>query len=131
NLRPKHLSLKRQQPKHKHMSILPDSLDRYRKFIGFMLKYRNSDLFQDTADNALDVDGNDEDVDHDYDQSPEDLIADLQKMGPTYVKLGQLLSTRPDLLPDAYLKALATLQDDVGPITYEEVHQIIEEEIGI
>lgn len=113
------------------MSILPDSLERYRKFIGFMLKYRNSDLFNDTADNAMDVDGKESDTEHEYNQSPEDLIADLQKMGPTYIKLGQLLSTRPDLLPDAYLKALATLQDNVEPIPYEEVHQIIEEEIGI
>lgn len=113
------------------MSILPDTLERYRKFIGFMLKYRNSDLFNDTADNAMDLDGETSDVEREYDQSPEDLIADLQKMGPTYIKLGQLLSTRPDLLPDAYLKALSTLQDDVDPIPYQEVHQIIEEEIGI
>lgn len=113
------------------MSLLPDTLERYRKFIGFMLKYRNSDLFNDTADNAMDVDGEESDADRVYDQSPEDLIADLKKMGPTYIKLGQLLSTRPDLLPDAYLKALATLQDDVEPIPYEEVHQIIEEEVGI
>ncbi len=113
------------------MSILPDTLERYRKFIGFMLKYRNSDLFYDTAANAMDVDGEKSNVDREYDQSPEDLTADLKKMGPTYIKLGQLLSTRPDLLPDAYLKALATLQDDVEPIPYEEVHQIIEEEIGI
>lgn len=113
------------------MSILPDSLERYRKFIGFMLKYHKSDLFKNTANKAMDIDGNDEDAVHDYDQSPENLIADLQKMGPTYVKLGQLLSTRPDLLPDAYLKALATLQDDVHPIDYEEVRQTIEEEIGV
>ncbi|HSI70803.1 MAG TPA: AarF/UbiB family protein, partial [Gillisia sp.] len=51
-------------------------------------------------------------------------------MGPTYIKMGQLLSTRPDLLPDAYLQALATLQDDVPSISYKEVHEIVEEEIG-
>ncbi|MEX2349796.1 MAG: AarF/ABC1/UbiB kinase family protein, partial [Flavobacteriaceae bacterium] len=112
------------------MSILPDTLERYRKFIGFMLKYWNSNLVQDTAENAMDADDKESEATREYDQSPEDLVADLKQMGPTYIKLGQLLSTRPDLLPDAYLKALATLQDDVEPIPYEEVHQIIEEEIG-
>jgi len=51
-------------------------------------------------------------------------------MGPTYVKLGQLLSTRPDLIPEPYLKALESLQDDVEEIPYSEVQKIVEEEIG-
>lgn len=112
------------------MSVLPDNLVRYRKFIGFMLKYWNSDLFNQTAATALDENENEEKDSEVYDQTPEELVDDLKKMGPTYIKLGQLLSTRPDLLPDAYLKALATLQDDVPPIPYEEVHKIVEEEIG-
>ncbi|MDT0689856.1 AarF/UbiB family protein [Salegentibacter sp. F188] len=110
------------------MSVLPDSLDRYRKFISFMLKYWQSDLLQKTASNAMEED--EENKDYDFEQTPEELVEDLKNMGPTYVKLGQLLSTRPDLLPDAYLKELATLQDDVAPIPYEEVHKIVEEEIG-
>mgnify|MGYP003109940491 CR=1 FL=1 len=112
------------------MSVLPDNLVRYRKFIGFMLKYWNSDLFHQTAATALDENENEEKDSEVYDQTPEELVEDLKKMGPTYIKLGQLLSTRPDLLPDAYLQALATLQDDVPPIPYEEVHNIVEEEIG-
>src|SRR5690606_41579443 len=110
------------------MSVLPDNLLRYRKFFGFMLKYWNSDLFHQTAATALDETGDGEKED-DFDQTPEELVDDLKKMGPTYIKLGQLLSTRPDLLPDAYLQALATLQDDVPPITYEEAHKIVEDEI--
>lgn len=39
------------------------------------------------------------------------LADDLEAMGPTYVKVGQVPASRPDLLPDAYLKALARLQD--------------------
>ncbi|QED36555.1 AarF/ABC1/UbiB kinase family protein [Antarcticibacterium arcticum] len=112
------------------MSVLPDNLVRYRKFIGFMLKYWNSDLFHQTAATALDENENEERDSEVYDQTPEELVDDLKKMGPTYIKLGQLLSTRPDLLPDAYLQALATLQDDVPPIPYDEVHKIVEEEIG-
>src|SRR5690606_37289188 len=111
------------------MSVLPDNMLRYRKFFGFMLKYWNSDLFHQTAATALDeTDGGDKE--ENFDQTPEELVEDLKQMGPTYIKLGQLLSTRPDLLPDAYLTALATLQDDVPPIPYDEVHKIVEEEIG-
>ena len=54
----------------------------------------------------------------------------LVELGPAYVKLGQVLSTRPDLLPEAYIRELETLQDDVGPIPFDEVEQIIEEELG-
>lgn len=111
------------------MSVLPDNLERYRKFIGFMLKYWNSDLIQSTASSAMDEVA-EEKEDTAYNQSPEELVEDLKKMGPTYIKMGQLLSTRPDLLPDNYLNALATLQDDVPPIPYEDVHKIVEEELG-
>ncbi|HEY9184023.1 MAG TPA: AarF/UbiB family protein [Salegentibacter sp.] len=112
------------------MSVLPDNLERYRKFIGFMLKYWNSELFHQTANSALEDEPNDEEKETDYEQTPEELVEDLKNMGPTYIKMGQLLSTRPDLLPDNYLKALASLQDDVPPIPYEDVHKIIEQEIG-
>ena len=112
------------------MSVIPDNLMSYRKFIGFMLKYWNSDLFQQTAATALGEEQARSKEDEDYDQSPEELVDDLKRMGPTYIKMGQLLSTRPDLLPDPYLKALASLQDDVPPIPYQEVHDIVEEEIG-
>src|SRR5690606_9645154 len=53
-----------------------------------------------------------------------------KQMGPTYIKLGQLLSTRPDLLPDNYLEALSSLQDDLPTIPYEEVRELVEEELG-
>ena len=110
------------------MSVLPDHLLRYQKFIGFMLKYWNSDLFGNAASKAME--GNTANSENSYEQTPNELVEDLKNMGPTYIKMGQLLSTRPDLLPDDYLKALATLQDDVPAIPYNEVQQIVEEEIG-
>jgi predicted unusual protein kinase regulating ubiquinone biosynthesis (AarF/ABC1/UbiB family) len=51
-------------------------------------------------------------------------------MGPTYVKLGQLLSTRVDLLPQAYTEALTRLQDDVAPFPFEQVCETVEAELG-
>ncbi len=56
--------------------------------------------------------------------------ADLERMGPTFVKLGQLLSTRFDLLPPAYTGALARLQDSVEPIPFTVVREVIETELG-
>src|SRR5207248_11065177 len=60
----------------------------------------------------------------------EDLANDLEKLGPTFVKLGQLLSTRADFLPPAYMAALSRLQDKVEPFPFEEVEAIIPVEIG-
>jgi ubiquinone biosynthesis protein len=61
----------------------------------------------------------------------EELAGDLEKMGATFIKLGQLLSTRADLLPPAYMEALARLQDNVGPFPYREVEAIITSELGV
>jgi predicted unusual protein kinase regulating ubiquinone biosynthesis (AarF/ABC1/UbiB family) len=55
----------------------------------------------------------------------------LEELGPTYAKLGQILSTRPDLLPPEFIAELATLQDDVAPLTEAEVVQVMEEELGV
>jgi predicted unusual protein kinase regulating ubiquinone biosynthesis (AarF/ABC1/UbiB family) len=52
-------------------------------------------------------------------------------MGPTFIKLGQLLSTRADLLPPVYLEALARLQDDVDPFSFAEIEEIVTNELGV
>ena len=59
------------------------------------------------------------------DDAAERLASDLEAMGPTYVKLGQLLSTRVDLLPPAYTDALTRLQDKVEPFPFEQVSEIV------
>ncbi|MEM1959247.1 MAG: AarF/ABC1/UbiB kinase family protein [Candidatus Nitrosocaldus sp.] len=51
-------------------------------------------------------------------------------LGPVFIKFGQWLSSRPDLLPQPYLEEFAKLQDDVPPAPIEEVKRIIEEEFG-
>ncbi|HEX9047205.1 MAG TPA: AarF/UbiB family protein, partial [Verrucomicrobiae bacterium] len=62
---------------------------------------------------------------------PEQLADDLEAMGPTFIKLGQLLSSRSDLLPEPYRKSLSRLQDKVKPFAYSEVEQIILTELGV
>ena len=63
------------------MSLLPENLQRYQKFIGFMLKYWNSDLFAKTASVALNEDDKDEVHAGTYDQTPEELVEDLKNIG--------------------------------------------------
>ena len=55
----------------------------------------------------------------------------LDQLGPTFAKLGQILSTRPDLLPPAFIEELATLQERVTPLTEAEVVAAMEEELGV
>jgi predicted unusual protein kinase regulating ubiquinone biosynthesis (AarF/ABC1/UbiB family) len=59
------------------------------------------------------------------------LVDELVRMGPTFVKLGQLLSTRSDLLPPAYLDALSRLRDDVEPLPPGVAEQVVEDELGV
>jgi ubiquinone biosynthesis protein len=53
----------------------------------------------------------------------------FEELGPTFVKLGQLLSTRPDLLPEAFLEEMTKLQDNVQPLPFERVRDVIEREL--
>jgi ubiquinone biosynthesis protein len=55
----------------------------------------------------------------------------LEELGPTFCKLGQILSTRPDLIPPELVDELSTLQDQVAPLTEAEVVQVMEEELGV
>jgi ubiquinone biosynthesis protein len=54
----------------------------------------------------------------------------LEELGPTFVKLGQILSTRPDLVPVEFIQELSRLQDHVPPFPYADVKQLIESELG-
>jgi ubiquinone biosynthesis protein len=54
----------------------------------------------------------------------------LEDLGTTFVKLGQLLSSRPDLLPDAYIEELSKLVDEAPPVPFEEIERIVREDLG-
>jgi predicted unusual protein kinase regulating ubiquinone biosynthesis (AarF/ABC1/UbiB family) len=57
--------------------------------------------------------------------------ADLESLGPAFIKLGQSLSTRPDLVPPAYIDALDRIQDEVAPVDTAIIEKIIEDELGV
>jgi ubiquinone biosynthesis protein len=112
------------------MKLLPIHFRRYRDIALLLWKYGRSDLVQQM--------GLDEAIDPQTPKpasagktTPDQLADDLEAMGPTYVKLGQVLSSRSDLLPEPYLKALARLQDKVKPFPFAEVEQIITAELGV
>src|ERR671938_1821675 len=49
----------------------------------------------------------------------------LEELGTTYIKLGQLLSSRPDLLPDVYIEELSRLVDEVPPVPFDEIRRVV------
>jgi len=63
-------------------------------------------------------------------QRAEHLLDTLLTLGPTFIKLGQLLSTRPDILPPEYIQVLSQLQDEVPPADWADARTVIEDELG-
>jgi predicted unusual protein kinase regulating ubiquinone biosynthesis (AarF/ABC1/UbiB family) len=116
------------------MSILPktEHLKRYKDVAMLLMKYGRSDLVKASGLEAALVE-EDKALEGKTDGAGAagDLADDLERLGPTFVKLGQLLSTRADLLPPQYLEALTRLQDKVGPFSFGEVEKIVEAELGV
>jgi predicted unusual protein kinase regulating ubiquinone biosynthesis (AarF/ABC1/UbiB family) len=109
------------------ISLKPQHLKRYKDIAWLLMKYGRSDLVKSAGLDALDQPSPSAQT-----APPEarELADDLEKLGPTFVKLGQLLSTRPDVLPPAYLAALTRLQDKVEPFDFDEVERIVNAELG-
>jgi predicted unusual protein kinase regulating ubiquinone biosynthesis (AarF/ABC1/UbiB family) len=111
------------------LSLKPERLKRYKDVVALFIKYGRSDLVQQ-ADLDIAPSERERALDPKTQPKAEELAADLEKLGPTFIKLGQLLSTRADLLPEPYLEALARLQDHVEPFSAAEVEQIVSSELG-
>lgn len=62
--------------------------------------------------------------------TPEKVSATIMKLGPTFIKVGQIMSSRFDILPQEYCDALASLRSDVEPMEFDEVKEILNEELG-
>jgi ubiquinone biosynthesis protein len=110
------------------MKILlkPQHLGRYKDIALLLLKYGREDIVKTSGlDEIL------EDNSKHLDKSKiEQLPKDLEELGPAYVKLGQFISTRSDILPIEYLEALSRLQDNVQPFSFAEVEEIVKAELG-
>ncbi|MGZ4781976.1 MAG: ABC1 kinase family protein [Oryzihumus sp.] len=109
-------------------ALRPQHATRYAALARLLVRYGRSDLVSGVGmDEFLEATEPSEDAA----ATAEQLARDLEAMGPTWVKLGQLLSTRVDLLPEPWTDALSRLQDDVEPIPFEDVERVITEELGV
>ncbi len=111
------------------ISLKPQHLKRYQQIAWLFMKYGRSDLVKASGlGEALEAE---QQVEPAEAAKANELADDLEKLGPTFVKLGQLLSTRVELLPAAYLEALARLQDKVEPFGFDQVEKIVSSELGV
>ena len=111
------------------VSLKPERLKRYKDVAMLLIKYGRSDLIS-----AAGLEGSvlPDEIAAEHETAPaEELAKDLETLGPTFIKLGQLLSTRADLLPGPYLEALTRLQDQIEPFPYDEVERIVSGELGV
>ena len=114
------------------ISLKPEHLKRYKDIALLIAKYGRPGLLKQAGlDEVVDDSSPNGDKNGELARTGEALAADLERLGPTFIKLGQVLSVRHDLLPAEYADALARLQDDVAPFSFEEVEQIVSSELGL
>lgn len=120
------------------MGILPSSqterLSRHGDVVRLLIRHARPGLLDQAGLEAelqdLEATAGDDSVENEASEAAR-FACDLEEMGPTFVKLGQVLSTRADLLPQPYLDALARLQDDVDPVPVNEIRRVVEDELGM
>jgi len=111
------------------LSLKPEYLKRYKDIALLLFKYGRGDLVSRAGlEDLLPAE-----PEKGAQPAPEveTLADDLERLGPTFIKLGQLLSTRPDIVPQAYADALKRLQDHCEPFPFSEVETILGEELGV
>lgn len=110
------------------MNDQPRGLVRSAQILGFLLKYRSAGVFS-----GLDLDAaiaqNGQSLPEEG--KPEEFVRDLEALGPTFIKIGQALSTRPDMVPPPYLAALERMQNEVTATDADALLAVIEEELGV
>lgn len=110
------------------LSLSPEHLKRYRDLAYLLMRYGRADMVDRmNAETALTLDEKGEAEGN----TPDGLAKELEQLGPTYIKFGQFLSTRSDLLPETYITELTRLQDDVEPFSYAQVEEIVQRELGV
>lgn len=105
-------------------TLSSDHLKRYRDISWLLWRHGRADWVRSA--------GLDKEVEENFEDEasgPESLAQDLESLGPAFIKVGQLLSSRADLLPPAYLTALARLRDDVKPVPFDEIEKVIVDEL--
>ena len=103
-----------------------DGMLRRRQILQLLMRYRHSGVFS-----AIQLDPSlHPATDTRASGNPTQFVADLESLGTTFVKLGQLLSTRPDMIPPEYQAALERMQEKVAPVPVEHIEQVVQSELG-
>lgn len=103
------------------------ALARHAQILRFLMKYRSAGVLSGFEFDPATADATTEGEPG----KPEAFVDDLEALGPTFIKIGQALSTRPDMVPPAYLVALERMQDDVAPLPFEVIHEAVEDALGV
>ncbi|HYU26994.1 MAG TPA: AarF/UbiB family protein [Thermoanaerobaculia bacterium] len=104
----------------------------YRDLLVLFTRYGRKDFRLSLApEDIIVADESDETMEPNVARRAKAFAESLKTMGPTYVKFGQVLSTRPDIVPPEYIAELESLQDSVEPFSFAEVERIVEEELGV
>jgi predicted unusual protein kinase regulating ubiquinone biosynthesis (AarF/ABC1/UbiB family) len=112
------------------MLLAPRNLTRLSATVGLFSRYGLADFARQQGLHGLANESHEAGIG--LDASPERAKAfrrRLVELGPAYIKLGQALSTRPDLLPAPYIAELERLQDDVSPVPFDEIREVVEREL--
>ena len=105
----------------------PTGIARSAQILQFLLKYRQSGVLSGLDADIAQLDP----VQPQTSGKPEQFVTDLEAMGPAFVKIGQALSTRPDMVAPEYIAALARMQDNVAPLPFEDVRAVVEEALEV
>ena len=111
------------------LSLKPQHLRHYKDLALLLFRYGRRDLVDRAGLSELLP--QEAQRDEQAEATAEQLAADVERLGPTYIKLGQLLSTRPDIVPEAYARALARLQDRCEPLPFDQIETVLSEELGL
>src|SRR5436305_5484594 len=104
----------------------------YRDLLVLFTRYGRKDFRLSLApEDVIAAEESDETLEPDVARRAKAFAEALKKMGPTYVKFGQVLSTRPDIVPPEYIAELESLQDSIEPYSFAEVERIVEVELGV
>jgi predicted unusual protein kinase regulating ubiquinone biosynthesis (AarF/ABC1/UbiB family) len=98
-------------------------LSRYSRIALFVMRYRRAGVLRGVPGHRRHAEPADE-------RLPQRLVDDLERLGPAFIKLGQALSCRPDLVREPFLAALTRIQDRVEPIDAEAVRMVVTRELG-
>ncbi|MGH9459325.1 MAG: ABC1 kinase family protein [Thermoanaerobaculia bacterium] len=114
--------------------LQPSHLPRYTRLALLFTRYGRHDFDLQVAATAAEAqmpaEREEERIEPEIEARAAAFARELKELGPTYIKFGQVLSTRPDVVPPPYIEALEELQDQVGPFSFADVERIVEEELG-